>query len=181
MFQPDLFASAPACSEMTSETAELLDLPGILERLTSVCKRPRYSYMVLNLIAKASASTGSAGPYVQVGDKPVPVRDWLCDAMAPIARRDPRRLGLAGRVREDLRLRGIMPADPVEAEKLVQEQVGERIRRSGLTSVSRAVSELVKAGLLRRHYQGFRIDHQNRGAQRQAVYTLAEEARKALG
>jgi len=36
---------------------------------------------------------------------------------------------------------------------------------------------MVAAGLLRRHYQGYRVDHHNRGAQRQAVYTLTGLAR----
>lgn len=43
-----------------------------------------------------------------------------------------------------------------------------------------AWSDLVKAGLLRRHYQGFRVDHPNRGAQREAVYTVLPEVRRAL-
>jgi hypothetical protein len=42
------------------------------------------------------------------------------------------------------------------------------------------VSELVRAGLVRRHYQGYRVDHVNRGAQRNAVYTIVPEVRRAL-
>jgi hypothetical protein len=34
----------------------------------------------------------------------------------------------------------------------------------------------VNAGLLRRHYQGYRVDHRNRGGQRHAVYTLIGDA-----
>lgn len=181
MFQPDLFAMAAPPLQPSPEATPCLGLPGILERLINVCKRPRYSYMVLNLIAQASSSTGSAGPYVRVGDKLVPVRDWLCDALMPIAQRDPRRHAIADRVRRELTSTGKMPVDPDEANRLVDEQVNRRIRHSGLTNVSRAVSELVSAGLVRRHYQGYRVDHQNRGAQRQAVYTMTEEARKALG
>jgi DNA-binding MarR family transcriptional regulator len=56
-----------------------------------------------------------------------------------------------------------------------------RVRISGKANVSRAVSELVKAGLLRRHYQGFRVDHRNRGAQRQVVYSLTTAAKAVLG
>lgn len=60
------------------------------------------------------------------------------------------------------------------------EEIKARILRSGRTNVSRAVSDLVRAGLLRRHYQGYRVDHLNRGAQRQAVYTIAPEVQIAL-
>jgi predicted transcriptional regulator len=60
------------------------------------------------------------------------------------------------------------------------EEVQARILRSGRTKVSRAVSDLVRAGLLHRHYQLYRVDHPNRGAQREAVYTIAPEVRLAL-
>jgi len=181
MFQPDLFADSAKSVLAATHPTSLPGLPGILERLTGLCERPRYSYMVLNLIAQASSSTGSAGPYVQVGDRLIPVREWLCEALMPVAQRDPRRLGIADRVRADLAGRGVMPTDLEQATRLVEEHVNRRIRRSGLTNVSRAVSELVRAGLVRRHYQGYRVDHHNRGAQRQAVYTVTEEARRALG
>ncbi|MFT3965221.1 MAG: hypothetical protein QM690_05015, partial [Sphingobium sp.] len=62
----------------------------------------------------------------------------------------------------------------------VEEEVKLRVRASGKANLSRAVSELVAAGLLRRHYQGYRVDHHNRGAQRQAVYTLTGLARVLL-
>lgn len=180
MFQPDLFireAPIPAPAALPGR----FDLPAILERLTEVCERPRYSFMVLNLIAQASAGTGSAGPYVLSGDRRVPVREWLCSALAPMAQRDPSRAKIADRVRRDLKSEGKLPRDPQEAERLIEEHVRKRVRASGLTNVSRAVSELVRAGLVRRHYQGYRVDHQNRGAQRQAVYTVTEETLQALG
>jgi hypothetical protein len=44
-----------------------LDLPAVLERLAEVSSRPRYTFMVLNLIARAAGSTDSAGPYVREG------------------------------------------------------------------------------------------------------------------
>src|SRR5436305_12456356 len=89
MFQPDFFAAASNAERAAPPAAPALDLPGLLDRLTAVCERPRYSFMVLNLIAQASAQSGSAGPYVREGDRQVPVRDWLCDALVPVARRDP--------------------------------------------------------------------------------------------
>ncbi|MET4898274.1 hypothetical protein RN629_14105 [Sphingomonadaceae bacterium jetA1] len=181
MFQPDFFSLeeqvAPA---VPKERRRPLDLPAILERLTAMCERPRYSFMVLNLIAQASAKTGSAGPYVREGDQHIPVRDWLCEALVPVAQRDPRRLAITDKVREELKAKHALPTDREAADRLVQSEVRRRIRLSGRTNVSRAVSELVRAGFVRRHYQGYRVDHQNRGAQRQAVYTVTEEAMQAL-
>ena len=63
---------------------------------------------------------------------------------------------------------------------MMEEEVRKRVRSSAVCNVSRAVSELVKAGLLNRHYQGYRVDHENRGAQRQAVYSLTADARRLL-
>src|SRR5204863_144177 len=103
MFQPDLFSLEDCARPVKAgEPTRPLDLPAILERLTIVCERPRYSFMVLNLIAQASAQTGSAGPYIREGDRRIPVRDWLCDALVPVAQRDPRRLAIADKVRQDL-------------------------------------------------------------------------------
>lgn len=162
------------------ERGRALDLPGVLERLATVSERPRYTFMVLNLIAKAGGTSGSAGPYVGQGRDRTPVRDWLCDALAPMAHRDPRRIALALAVREELVRSGELPDDDVAAERVIGDAVRDRVRRSGRTHVSRAVSELARAGLLRRHYQGYRVDHHNRGAQREAVYTLLPETRAAL-
>lgn len=114
-------------------------------------------------------------------DGPVPVRDWLCDALTPMAQRRPQRLALVDGVRSELARAGILPADASQARSLIDAEVKNRVRRSGRSNVSRAVSELVRAGLLTRHYQGYRVDHQNRGTQRQAVYTITPEARSALG
>ncbi len=180
MFQPDFFAAASNADGAAPQDAPALDLPGLLDRLTAVCERPRYSFMVLNLIAQASAQSGSAGPYVREGDRQVPVRDWLCDALVPVARRDPRRLAIADKVRAELKQRNELPSDTAAAERLIAAEVQKRIRLSGRTNVSRAVSELVRAGLMQRHYQGYRVDHHNRGAQRQAVYTITDEVRRAL-
>lgn len=180
MFQPDLFSALVAPTPTIRASSDPLTLPGILRRLTDVCERPRYSFMVLHLIAEASSTTGAAGPYVREGDKLIPIREWLCDALMPIAHHNSRRAAVIERVRSDLLARGLMPAKADQAETLVRETVEQRLRHSALTNVSRAVSELVRAGLVRRHYQGYRIDHHNRGAQRQAVYTVTGEALGAL-
>lgn len=183
MMQQDLFAVPPSATPqqmVMKPAAAPAGMPALLDQLSAVSTRPRYAFMVLTLIAKASAGTGRAGPYVREGDDRVPVREWLCDALVPMARRDPRRIALTANVREELERAAQLPADVGEAERVVQAEVRDRVRRSGKTQVSRAVSELVRAGLLKRHYQGWCVDHVNRGAQREAVYTLLPETRAAL-
>lgn len=100
--------------------------------------------------------------------------------MVPMAQRDPKRRATTAAVRDELSRSGDLPADPAEAHAIIDAEVRRRVLRSGRCSVSRAVSDLVKAGLVRRHYQGYRVDHHNRGAQREAVYTITEAAACAL-
>lgn len=153
------------------------DLSSLLDQLSQCCSRPRYAYMLLTLIADVARPDGSAGPLVRVADGPVTLRDWLCDALTPMGNRDPRRAALIERVREDLRKSGQFSGDQVADQQVIADEVRARVRTSGKTNLSRAASELVKAGLLKRHYQGYRVNHLNRGAQRQAVYTLSGRAR----
>ena len=157
------------------------DLSLLLDQLSHCCSRPRYAFMLLTLIADVARADGSAGPEVRVGEGLIPLRDWLCDALTPMGHRDPRRMALVERVREELRKGQRLCGDNAADEALVQEEIRGRVRASGKTNLSRAVTELVKAGLLKRHYQGYRVDHLNRGAQRQAVYTLIGRARVLVG
>lgn len=84
------------------------------------------------------------------------------------------------KVRAGLAGSGKLPVDPQKARRAVAAQLDERVCQVGMTPVSRAVSELVRAGLLKRHYQGDLADHENRGAQRHAVYTLTPQVMAAL-
>jgi hypothetical protein len=198
MFQPDFFATdqaaertvlpaeigglrepAPAPCDAANDTE--LDLPAVLERLADISTRPRYTFMVLNLIARAAGQSDSAGPYVREDGRVVAIRDWLSDALMPMAQRDARRVAVVQQVRSDLARKGLLPEDSSLAQERIAEEVRARLRHSGRTNVSRAVSDLVRAGLIRRHYQGYRVDHENRGAQREAVYTLAPLVKRALG
>lgn len=156
------------------------DLSDLLERIAEVSTRPRYAYMLLTLVAEVARHDGRAGPVVRHGGGHALLRDWLCDALTPMSQRDPRRLALAERVREELAREGALPQDKAAAQQLIEENVRDRVRASGKTNLSRAVSELVAAGLMRRHYQGYRVDHHNRGAQRHAVYTLTGLSRVLL-
>ncbi|OAH44682.1 hypothetical protein AX777_20655 [Sphingobium yanoikuyae] len=177
--QADLFAADETEQALPAES---LSLPALIERIADISQRPRYTFMVLNLIAKvANSNSGSAGPYViDENSSRVALRDWLCDSLVPIAKRDARRLLLTGEVRASLAEQNALPEDAQEAARLVDDEVRRRVRNSGRCNVSRAVSDLVRAGLIRRHYQGYRVDHHNRGAQREAVYTITELAARAL-
>lgn len=153
----------------------------LLDRVAHVSSRPRYAFMVLSLIAEIARPDGSAGPFIQREGRTTLLRDWLCDALAPMGARDPRRVMLAEKVRMELLASGKAPAEPEAAAAAIAAEVHERVRKSGKTNLSRAVSELVQAGLIRRHYQGFRVDHRNRGAGRHAVYTLVGGACCLMG
>lgn len=156
------------------------DVAVVLERLAQVSSRPRYAFMLLNLIAQAAGPDGSAGPWIKRADGVVSLRDWLCDALTPMAQRGRRAAALAERVRADLDKEGLLPGDPEKRRGAIAEEMRARVRMAGKSNLSRAVSELVNAGLLHRHYQGYRVDHRNRGAQRHAVYTLIGDARRLV-
>jgi hypothetical protein len=152
------------------------DVAAVLETLAGVSSRPRYAFMLLNLIAQVAAPDGCAGPWIKRDGELISLRDWLCDALTPMAQRGPRAAALAERVRLDLDERGLLPESEAARGQAIEEEMRARVRAAGKSNLSRAVSELVSAGLLRRHYQGYRVDHQNRGGQRHAVYTLAGDA-----
>lgn len=136
---------------------------------------------MLNLIARAAGRSASAGPYVEDNGRAVPVRDWLSDALLPMAHRDRRRRAVIDQVRRDPKHKGTLPSDQTAADQIVADEVRERLLHSGRTNVSRAISDLVRAGLLQRDYQGYCVDDCNRGAQREAVYTIIPSVHLALG
>jgi hypothetical protein len=154
------------------------DVSDILGRLSEASARPRYSYLVLSLLSEVADARGKAGPYIVRGNAATPVRDWLCDALAPVAGRDHRRRRLTEQVKRELEPE--LPADPEQAQQMIDAAVRERIRAAGRPNISRAVSDLVRAGLVRRYYEGYRRNHHNRGAQRQAVYVVDGEALAAF-
>lgn len=137
--------------------------------------------MLLSLIAEVANPDGEAGPFIRRGSDSQTLRDFLCDSLAPMGGRDPRRRALADKVTSELTREKLLPADAEAAADAIHEEVLRRVRASGKTNLSRAVSELVKAGLLRRYYKGFAVDHTNRGGQRHAVYVLCGQARCLLG
>ena len=171
--QLDLFAPQPAI-------VKKMDMPALVERIMAVSPRPRYTLLVLNLLARAANPKGVAGPYIVEEGQAVPVRDWLGKAMIPMAQRHHRRQAIRQKLLDEMKSKTAMPDDPADVEKLLDAEIQERLQHSARCGVSRAVSDLVRAGLVHRHYQGYRVDHHNRGAQREAVYTLLPEVRAAL-
>lgn len=160
-----------------TSTAQPLDIGCILRKLADHSARPRYAFMVLNLISEVADSAGHAGPTIVEGDRALLLRDWLSDALAPMARGEAR-LSLSRRVAAELA--GELPADPALAEVMLAAAIDARIRVSSKSNISRAVGDLLRAGLVRRHYAGWWTNHQNRGGQRSAVYTVEAEALAAL-
>lgn len=173
-YQPDLFEPDPATA------ARRLDMPTLIKKIMAVSLRPRYTMIVLNLLAKAASPEGVAGPTIIDDGKVVPVRDWLGKAMIPMAQRHHRRQALRQQMRNELQERNQLPVNSSEVDEMIEQMIQDRLQQSARCSVSRAVSDLVRAGLLHRHYQGYRVDHPNRGAQREAVYTLPQEVLAAL-
>jgi hypothetical protein len=147
----------------------------ILNRLSAQSARPRYAFLVLNLISEAANARGEAGPFVTHDGGAIPIRDWLTGQLMPVSARDGRR----GLLRERLR-REMSESDPETVEAEIEAALQERALAVGKTNVSRAVSDLVRAGLVERHYAGWIKDHANRGGGRHAVYTVAGEAMSVL-
>ena len=156
------------------------DVAAVVRTISVFSARPRYTFMVLDLIARVARPNGQAGPFVRDGERLVPIREWLARTIAPSAARHPQRRAAAEKVRAALTATGKLPTDPMEADRVVNAAVCDRVRETGMTAVSRAVSELVRAGLIERHYRGYRVDHENRGAQRLAVYTVPPHVRNVL-
>jgi hypothetical protein len=160
MIQAELFAT-PVLHRLPVKPPELKvdvpnDMPAVIERLAVVSTRPRYAFMVLNLIARAAGQEGRAGPYVFEQGRAIRLRDWLCDALSPMAGRDPKRVALVQQVRTELEEAGALPNDPLEFSRAVDDAVRSRVsgrslslyqmvRPANAPSLTRARSALVRA------------------------------------
>ena len=164
-------------------TTTTTDLGSIVARLAAASSRPRYAFMVLGLIAEAARPDGQAGPWILVAgqgagqgsgqgdDERHPLRDWLARQLVPLAARDRRRAGLRAKVAARLG-----SDDPARVDAALAEEA----LSVGKANVSRAVSDLVRAGLVRRHYEGRVTDHANRGGRRLAVYAVEPSVLNAI-
>ena len=153
--------------------AQISGVGGIYAVLAEASNRPRYAFLVLQLIAEIADGRGQAGPFVAsspgAGD-PVLLRDWLCTQLLPMSEQPARRAALRGRVAAGIKdeLTGRPEIDEPHIEAAVEAQV----LSVGRANVSRATSDLVRAGLVTRHYAGYATNHKNRGGGRHAVYVV---------
>ena len=67
---------------------------GIYAVLAEVSSRPRYAFLVLQLVAEIADGRGHAGPYVHFDQKPVLLREWLCTQRLPMSEQTARRAAL---------------------------------------------------------------------------------------
>ncbi|QAY80408.1 hypothetical protein [Sphingosinicella sp. BN140058] len=150
----------------------------ILDRLAEVSSRPRAAFMILTLLAEQASPSGKAGPFVEDEEERLPLREFIGKRLARISGRDTRRRALELRVRAELKDR--LPDDLLEAQEIVDRHVTERVRASGADNFSRVASELEKAGILTRHYEGYRTNHANKGGQRHLACVIDPEISAAL-
>jgi hypothetical protein len=134
--------------------------------------------VVLGLLSEAAGTSGEAGPFVTARGVRMTVREWLADALVDIAERDHRRRALEERVRRELA--DELPDDDKRAAEIIEQEVRARARAAGQANVSRAVTDLVRCGYVRRRYAGWKRDHVRHGGQRNAVYVVDGEALAAL-
>lgn len=153
-------------------------LGAILQRLAERSARPRYAFLVLNLISEVAGARGFAGPFVERAGARMPLRDWLAGELMPLSGRDSRRDALRARIAAELAPKLTGDADRDAA--LIDAAVEEEALAVGKANVSRAVTDLVRAGLVRRHYAGRITDHPNRGGKRHAVYAVDAEVMAAI-
>ncbi len=152
----------------------------IFAALAKCSTRPRYAFLVLQLVTEAADGRGRAGPLVDTGgNTPLYLRDWLCTQLLPFSERDGRRSALRARVQKSLHDR--MTGEATYDAMLIDCAVEEQVLAAGRTNVSRAISDLVKAGFLSRHYAGYATNHTNRGGGRHAVYVVERRILAALG
>ena len=98
------------------------------------------------------------------------LRDWLCTQLLPMSEQSVRRAGLRARV--TISLQHQLTGDPDADTARVDHAVEEQVLAVGRANVSRAISDLVRAGLVTRHYAGYATNHKNRGGGRHAVYVV---------
>lgn len=143
---------------------------GIYAVLAAASRRPRYAFLVLQLVAEVADPRGKAGPYVHGNGMPILLRDWLCTQLMPMSEQRVRRAGLRARV--TAALAGQLTGDPACDAARIDQAVDDQALAVGRANVSRAISDLARAGLMTRHYAGYATNHQNRGGGRHAVYVV---------
>ncbi|MDQ4422145.1 hypothetical protein OOT33_17175 [Sphingobium sp. DEHP117] len=146
--------------------------------LAEVSRRPRYAFLVLQLVAEIADACGKAGPIVSNAGEPMLLRDWLCTQLLPLSEQQGRRAALRARVAASLKAE--MTGDAARDSARIDEAVEEQVLAVGRANVSRAISDLARAGLVTRHYAGYATNHSNRGGGRHAVYVVRPEVLRLL-
>jgi hypothetical protein len=149
---------------------QLVGVGGIYAVLTDVSTRPRYAFLLLQLVAELADERGHAGPFVPRGNVQMLLRDWLCTQLLPMSEQKRRRAALRSRVMVSLRSQ--LTGDPEVDDPRIEHAVGEQVLAVGRANVSRAISDLVRGKLMTRHYAGYATNHHNRGGGRHAVYVV---------
>jgi len=149
---------------------QLVSVGGIYAVLTDVSTRPRYAFLLLQLVAELADERGHAVPFVPCGKGQMLLHDWLCTQLLPMSEQKRRRAALRARVMVSLRpqLTGHPDLDDPRIEQAVEEQV----LAVGRANVSRAISDLARGKLMTRHYAGYATNHHNRGGGRHVVYVV---------
>lgn len=150
----------------------------IFSVLSVVSRRPRYAFLVLQLVVEIADVRGHAGPFILREGRAVLLRDWLCRQLLPLSEQNRRRAALRGRVAASLA--STLSGDPAADAARIDQAVAEQVNAAGRANVSRAISDLVRAGLVTRHYAGYATNHENRGGGRNAVYVVPPAVMRLL-
>lgn len=150
--------------------AQISGIGDIFAVLAGASARPRYAFLVLQLVAEVADARGNAGPIVSAGGTPMLLRDWLCGQLMPMSEQPARRAALRARVTAALAEE--LTGDPARDTARIDRAVEEQALAVGTANVSRAISDLARAGLMTRHYAGYATNHENRGGGRHAVYVV---------
>lgn len=150
----------------------------ILDQLSMASKRPRYAFMVLNLLAEQASDSGRVGPAIELDGEDLTVRDWVATKLSRMAAGAGKRAKVEERVREALQDQ--LPPDLLEAQAMIDRRVNAKVRASGADNLSRVLGELEAAGYLTRFYEGDITRHHNRGGRRLLVVVVSQDALAAL-
>jgi hypothetical protein len=166
-------------NEVIMETAPLT-VSEILERLARNSRRPRYALMVLTLLSEAADRRGQAGPFVEVEGQRLPVRLWLGGTLAKMSAHHKRRADMRERINQTMAAAPHDATSDSEIATKLEQRVTERARDVGGANISRAVTDLVRCGLVTRQYVGNWTRHARKGGHRHAAYVVSQDALAAL-
>lgn len=159
-----------------------LTVGAILDRLAESSRRPRFSFLLLSLLAEVADERGAAGPFIIEDNHHLPVREYLAARLAGLAKHDRRRQALRERIANEVAAAGGTSSQPdlFTRQARIDEEVEALVRAEAARNVSRCITDLERAGLCSRYYAGRTVDHRNRGGRRHAVYVVSPEVLAAL-